>query len=227
MQHLAALGLVQAQLRRQRGQLCFGGIGRTPRQARQALGGDYAAARVLGPVRGACVRRVDEIGVVAHARGLGGRQAGREVAHQAGLAFGDGQVDALPALFGAELAQALERFERHVAARRQRARAQPQGQAVGDPRGVGGAGGQACGQVGATQLGRFAAAVVGAEVGPVAAPGEFQQPAFAQPVGRRLAVEGLQHRADLVRTRGGQVPPQRRGLDPAAQRVVGDARLVL
>ena len=83
------------------------------------------------------------------------------------------------------------------------------------------------GEIGAAQYLPFGPAEIGAERGPVLASRQFHQPAVAQPVGGRRAVVSLQRGADFGGARRRDALAQRRRLDPAAQRVVGDACDVL
>ena len=219
VQHPAAFGLVHAQHRRQIGELAFGRVRIVLRQPRQAGGGDLATARITRPLRGACVRGLDEGGVVlGQGLRLGWQSAGG-AAHHPGLAFGHGQVEAFPAQRIVQPAARGQAGEGGVAGIGLRLAAAPQRLRLGIPFGAGLAQGLLRVEPGAAQGRAVGWTPVGQQIAPAFAPRQRGQPQRAQRVGGGLAVVALQESAHLRGVGRIQVAGQACMLQPWPARV--------
>ena len=226
VQHLAALGLVHAQQRGQLRELAFGCVRIVLRQTRQAGGGDLTAACIAWPLCGACMRGLDEGGVVLGQGQRIGGQAACGAAHHPGLAFGHGQVEALPAQGIVQATARGQGDEGGVAGVGLRLATAPQRLRFGVPFGAGLAQRLLRVEPGAAQGGAVAGAPVGEEIAPALAPRKRGQPQRAQRGGGGLAVVALQEAAHLGGVCGIQVAGQARVFEPRPARI-GAQRLGL
>ena len=197
IQHAAALRVIERQHRREPGQ---GGLTlgwRLFRRRHQRGGGDRAAARVAWPLR------VGIVQVPGHRRGIGVGEAafalwqtGGDGAHQRGLPFADGEVDALPAQRVIQPALGLPGREGRVAFGGHRFAREPGAAHILHPLRIALAGLLARVQRHAAQRGALDARLPGGEEArPVLPARERGQPVFAEAAADRIigmhAQEGL------------------------------------